>query len=150
MHTPCTVAKRLAAKGAHMVETDAMSAESLRAAFEGAYGVWGMTPVVATSAAGAKSPYEQEIELGAGPQHPCSQNHTRSCTCHLRILLACISNPVCKGLPYRLTTATRLRMVAAATASACSEAVRVVLSNTSATAEITSAQCGNPRAEGSL
>ena len=62
----CAGAKQLAAKGAQVVEADATSAESLRMAFGGAYGVWGMTPVVAVAANGEQSPYEQEIMLGAG------------------------------------------------------------------------------------
>ena len=52
-----------------MVEADATSAESLRAAFDGAYGVWGMTPVVSVAADGKQSPYEQEIMLGANHPH---------------------------------------------------------------------------------
>ncbi len=123
-HALCAGAKRLAAKGAQVGEAAATSAESLRAAFDGAYGVWGMTPVVATSAAGARSPYEQEIELGTGPRTPCSQSQTA----HLLSPHHAEPAAVCDGFPSHLMTAGKHQLVGAATASPYSKAIRVALS----------------------
>ena len=54
-----------------MVEADAASASSLRAAFDGAYGVFGMTPVVVVPAnGGSLGPIEQELALGVRTQKP--------------------------------------------------------------------------------
>ena len=56
-------AKRLAAKGAQVVEADALDAASLRAAFEGAYGVFAMTPL--HGGGGFEDGYRLELEQGA-------------------------------------------------------------------------------------
>ena len=56
-------AKQLAARGAQLVEADATDADQLRAAFEGAYGVFGMTAVLAGG--GIEGCYERELGQGA-------------------------------------------------------------------------------------
>ena len=56
-------AKRLAAKGAQVEEADALDAASLRAAFEGAYGVFAMTPL--HGGGGFEDGYKLELEQGA-------------------------------------------------------------------------------------
>ena len=57
-----TDAKQLAAKGAEMVEADASDAAQLRAAFEGAYGVFAVT--VAMAYGGTEGLYERELATG--------------------------------------------------------------------------------------
>ncbi len=56
-------AKRLAAKGAEVVEADALDAASLRAAFEGAYGVFATLPL--HGGGGFEDGYKLELEQGA-------------------------------------------------------------------------------------
>ncbi len=55
-------AKRLAAKGAQVLEADALDAASLRAAFEGAYGVFATLPL--HGGGGFQDGYKLELEQG--------------------------------------------------------------------------------------
>ena len=64
-------AKQLAAKGAEMVEADATNAIQLRAAFDGAYGVFAVT--VALGGGGVDGGYERELEQGAQCAAGCQQ-----------------------------------------------------------------------------
>ena len=56
-------AKQLAANGAELVEADASDEGQLRAAFEGAYGVFAMT--VRLGGGGLDGAYEREFNSGA-------------------------------------------------------------------------------------
>ena len=69
----CAEAKRLTTKGAQVIKANVMDAASLRAAFEGAYGVFAMTPVLRHG--GIDSGYVRELEQGANAQKLCGQPH---------------------------------------------------------------------------
>ena len=79
-------AKRLAAKGAQVVEADALDPASLRAAFEGAYGVFATLPL--HGGGGFEDGYKLELDQGANVYGICvlgtAADDHNNCHAHLR------------------------------------------------------------------